>query len=120
MAADIGQIAQLLNATLDPSQHRQGKVPPDTATLRCPAVTTVDHWRFPWLINKSPDSRKCSQAGNFETAVLIDTAQYRGLRLYPPEHPTCRFARLQELHPLQLCGTPTRSDLFHTASAKLL
>lgn len=31
MAADIGTIAQLLDATLDPSQHRKG-----IANIRCP------------------------------------------------------------------------------------
>jgi exportin-2 (importin alpha re-exporter) len=37
MAADIGQISQLLNATLDPTQHRKGFY---LLAPRCPAILT--------------------------------------------------------------------------------
>lgn len=50
MAADIGQISQLLNATLDPSQHRKGTADSSVLTFFLFALLLP---RSPVLINKT-------------------------------------------------------------------
>lgn len=68
MAANIGQIAQLLDATLDPAQHRTGNKHPTFP--RCPAV----------LVNKQIYSRDCTQAGGYQASVLAQSSQHCQLR----------------------------------------
>jgi exportin-2 (importin alpha re-exporter) len=48
MAADIGHISQLLDATLDPSQHRKGTLHAPLPTLpRCPATFVANENKPP-------------------------------------------------------------------------
>ena len=99
MAADIGQIAQLLNATLDPAQHRQGM------TASCVAPLAGPRHRWFVLINKSLCSRDRPQAGSYQAAILSDFAQYRCFRLDSAEYSPLSSTCVQELHPNELRGT---------------
>lgn len=95
MAADIGQIAQLLNATLDPAQHRKGNR--HTASRR-PLP------RCRKLINKPLCSRERPQAGGGQAPVLAQLAQHCQLRYPAFQHQAFCCVGLQKLHPNQLRG----------------
>lgn len=95
MAAEIEQIAQLLNATLDPSQHRKGT----SFSFPTPPLPPLCQ-----LINMSLCSRARSQTRSIQAAILSDTAHHCQLRIPAYQHEIGRVARLQKLHSHQLCG----------------
>lgn len=80
MAADIGQISQLLNATLDPSQHHKGMA-------RIASLSFVLLPRSSALINKRFCSRECSQAGGRQASVFPYAAEHRQFRHFTSKHP---------------------------------
>jgi hypothetical protein len=84
MAADIGQIAQLLDATLDPTEHRKG-----TYFTRCLSHLIVAP-RFWKLINnhhQQPRTPSSKRLPSLSTLSVFSTLSARTLYRQRPDSP---------------------------------